>query len=208
MLSSLECVNASVENLPNVDVILGFLMALQTPLVAINVTVNGMNNAIEALVQSKEYVIDNSTNLLLALSNLNSSVQDVSLTLSIADTQVIRMSNFYNEIAHPTSGLLVQCKNDLVSLNSSYPSFQTFRTASGPPSMTDSTTDAPTLNGIIMGTLTTNSVAISTLVNKLTTLNLALGSLPDLNQSTATKLEQLNNLMIMHRIIQQGLWLD
>lgn len=196
MLSSLECVNASVENLPNVDVILGFLMALQTPLVAINVTVNGMNNAIDALVQSKEYVIDNSTNLSLALSYLNSSVQDVSSTLSIADSQVIRMSNFYNEIAHPTSGLLVQCKNDLVTLNSSYPSFQTFRTASGPPSMTDSTTDAPTLNGIIMGTLTTNSVAISTLVNKLTTLNIALGSLPDLNQSTATKLEQLNKLMI------------
>lgn len=196
MLASLDCVNASVENLPNVDAILGFLVALQAPLITINLTVNDMNRAIQTLVQSKDYVVDNSTSLSLALSSLNSSVQSVSFTLSNADTQVIRMSNFYDEIANPTTGLLVQCKNDLVSLNTSYPPFQTFRTASGPPSVTDSTTDAPTLNGIIMGTLATNSADINTLVTKLTVLNAALGLLPDLNRSTATKLERLNMLML------------
>jgi hypothetical protein len=196
MISSLNCVNASVENLPNVAIILGFLNALQSPLIAINSTVNGMNSAIFTLVESKEFVLNNSTSLSLALSTLNSSIQTVSITLSSADTQVTRMSNFYLQIAHPINGLLVHCKNDLLALNTSYPPFETFRTASGPPTMTDDTTNAPTLNGIITGNLTSNSIQISILVNKLTVLNSALSLLPDLNQSTAAKLEQLNALMI------------
>jgi hypothetical protein len=196
MISSLNCVNASVENLPNVAIILGFLNALQSPLIDINSTVNDMNRAIFTLVESKEFVLKNSTSLSLALSNLNSSIQTVSFTLSSADTQVTRMSNFYSQIAHPINGLLVQCKNDLIALNTSYPPFETFRTASGPPTMTDDTTNAPTLNGIITGSLASNSIQISILVKKLTVLNSALSLLPDLNQSTATKLEQLNALMI------------
>jgi hypothetical protein len=194
VIDALVCVNATVAGLPDIGVAVGFLSALNVSLATVRGGVVGLDGGLTTLGDSKAAVVGNASQLTRTLDYLSGNMSAASAALAAAETQATALQTFQTTLAAPSTGTLAVADADLANVQNNFPptSPTTFGQAGGPSTATDTTTDAPTLNGILTPPgLDANAAGINALVTKLTNLRTSLAALPSMS-ATATRLEGIN----------------